>query len=228
MGVQASSFKSDLKVNVIQSARTYAKVSGATPESAQRKSRPTKTVNTLGLVSTNNDAAESRAFLEQEDGIGVTTFGLLVASARTTVIASVGLRGREGLSSTDGHGLAQGRGGRGCREDIGCRAAFQPGSMLTMLIHIVKEVRAYGLAATSEPKTTRETSLAENIFSALVSADCRSLGIQSRTRQFFYTRTTRCLLPNQKIREFLWCKCPREDPVPGGPCSVPQTARVGA
>lgn len=134
----------------------------------QEASGLTKAVDTLGLIGTNYNTTDCRAFFEQKHSIGITTFVLTVAGTRATVIAGVSLRGRESGSSLDPHGRAKGRSRRRCREDIGSRTAFQSIRGVFTVLAMGSGIRsetAYGLAATREPKITNERNLAENIMS---------------------------------------------------------------
>lgn len=64
-------------------------------------------MNTLSLVSANDDVLQSSTFLEEEDGVRVAALRLTSASAGATVVAGVCLGWGESLTSGDGDGLAQ-------------------------------------------------------------------------------------------------------------------------
>jgi hypothetical protein len=99
---------------------------------------PTKTMDTLSLVSTNNNTAKSCALFEQEDSISVATFCLVSTSTRATIVAGVGLGGSKSSSGLDGDRLAQGRGSRRGREDICRTTAFQAVRGKNLIPHLVK------------------------------------------------------------------------------------------
>ena len=101
-----SIFANVLEVNVIERAAAQA-------------------VDTLGLVGTDRHTGEGGALLEQEDGVCVSSLGLSSACTAATVVAGIGLGGREGLSSSDSNGLGEGRGGGWGREDVGSSALLQ-------------------------------------------------------------------------------------------------------
>lgn len=112
---------------MVQSARTYRQNERYQHGNASFlvQPKPTKTVDTLGLVGANYNAAESRAFLEQENGVRITTLRLAIAATRATVVASVLLRGGESGSSLDSDRRAKGGSCRWLGENVRSRAALQ-------------------------------------------------------------------------------------------------------
>jgi len=87
-----------------------------------------KAVDTLSLVSADDDILNSRATLDEENGVGVTAFVLFLASTATTVVPDISTV--EGGTSGDGHRLGKrrclGRRGEGARGGTSDDTSFLP------------------------------------------------------------------------------------------------------
>jgi len=89
-------------------------------------------VDTFGLVGADHDVLDGSTALDEEDGIGVTTLGLLSAGTAATVVPDVSTVKDSAGSDSDGLGKRRGLGGRreGARGGTSDNASFFPFSWL--------------------------------------------------------------------------------------------------